>query len=74
MDIEKKVLLLAILKKKADESLKDVLFQVVETGTFSMKDGKSILKELKKDNYIDENNLTFIGISEAKKIEQEFRL
>lgn len=45
MDINEKVLLLAILKKEIDESLSDVVLKLENTGMFSLKEGKKIAKK-----------------------------
>ena len=74
MDIEKKVFLLAILKKKDDESIKDIILQMEDAKVFSFKEGKKILKEFKGEKLISENKLTFSGIGLAKAAEQEFKL
>ena len=74
MDIEKKVLLLAIYKKRVNETLTDVLFQMENTKVFSMKEGKRLLKECKVEHLIIDNELSFSGITKAKEIELEFKI
>jgi len=74
MDIESRVFLLAIYKKKPDESIKDVMFILENTKLFSLKDGKKKLKELKEQEYVDENSLTLKGIELAKQVELEFKI
>jgi len=74
VDIEKKVFLLAIYKKKDDESVKDVILQMEDAKVFTFKEGKKILKAFKNEKLIVENKLTFSGISLAQKAEQEFKL
>ncbi len=74
MDIEDKVLLLGIYKKKDDESLKDVLLMLEDSGVFSLKDGKKRLKELKKTSLFDNEILSIEGVERAKEIEQEFKI
>lgn len=74
MDINKKVLLLAILKKEEDESLMDVVKKMDNTKVFSQKDGKKYLKELKKEALVSENSLTILGIARAKEVELEFKI
>ena len=44
MDINKKVLLLAIYKKEDDESLNDILLKMDSTHVFTQKEGKKYLK------------------------------
>ncbi len=74
MDLESRVFLLAILKKKEDESLKDVILILEDAGVFSFKEGKKLLKELKQEGYVDGEALTFKGIEKAKDAELEFKL
>ncbi len=73
-DIEKRVFLLAIYKKLPDESLMDVTKSLVNTGMFDMKKGKKILKELKEEQYIVNEQLTVKGIAVAAEAEAEFKL
>lgn len=72
MDIEKKVLLLAIYKRKEHESLNDVLITLEASKVFSLKQGKKYLKELKSENYLQNNELTVVGITLAQEVEKEF--
>jgi len=72
--MEKKVLLLAILKKEANESFKDVLIMLENARVMSLKEGKRLLKELKKEKLIDDAGLTPKGLKAAKEAEEEFRL
>ena len=74
MDINKKVLLLALLKRQGDESFNDVIAQLEQTKMFSFKEGKKLLKQLKDEDYIVQNHLSIKGELEAKKIEQEFKI
>ncbi len=74
MDIEKKVLLLGILKKKEDETLSDVLISLEEAKVFSLKQGKQYLKELKKESLIVDNELSVSGLVKAKEVELEFKI
>jgi DNA-binding PadR family transcriptional regulator len=74
MKIESKVLLLAILKKKEDENINDIIMILEDAGVFTYKEGKRVLKELKKDGYIKSDVLTFKGIEAAKSAELEFKL
>ncbi len=73
-DINKRVFLLAILKKSPEESLFDVTKSLVNTGMFELKEGKQILKELKKAQYIVDEQLTLKGITIAQAAELEFKL
>ena len=74
MDINEKVLLLAILKKEENESLSDVVLKLENAGLFSLKEGKKLLKKLKTEQYIDDSFLTFKGEAIAKNVEQEFKI
>ena len=74
MDINEKILLLAILKKESDESLMDIVIKLEVTGLFSLKEGKKLLKNLKKDEYVSDSNLTLKGELIAKNVEQEFKI
>lgn len=74
MDILEKVFLLAVLKKEDEETLNDIVIKIEATGTFSMKEGKAILKKLKKEGYLENNVLTFKGTTAAKEAEAEFKM
>ena len=74
MEIEDRVLLLGIYKRKEGESLNDVLMILEDAGVFSYKEGKKKLKLLKEDGYIEDDKLTAVGINRAKEIEDEFKL
>lgn len=74
LDILEKVFLLAVLKKETDETLNDIIIKIEATGSFSIREGKAILKKLKKENYIENGQLTFKGIQAGKLAEQEFKL
>jgi hypothetical protein len=74
MEIEERVLLLGIYKRKEGESLNDVLMILEDAGVFSYKEGKKKLKLLKEDGYIEDDKLTVVGINKAKEIENEFKL
>jgi hypothetical protein len=73
-EIEKWVFLLAIYKKMPDESLMDVTKSLANTGMFDLKRGKEILKELKREQYIINDQLTIKGIAVAIEAEDEFKL
>ena len=73
-ELSKDVFLLAIYKRKDGETLKDVILTMEETGTFSQKKGKKYLKELKSENMVQDEGLTFLGIEKAKQVEMMFRL
>lgn len=74
MDINKKVLLLAIYKKENDENLTDVIKKMDNSKVFTLKEGKKLLKELKKDQFVNDDYLTILGIAKAKEIELEFKI
>ena len=74
MDINEKVLLLAILKKESNESLNDIVLKLENTGMFSLKEGKKLLKKLKSEQFISDSFLTLKGDAIAKNVEQEFKI
>ena len=74
MDINEKILLLAILKKDTEESLNDVVFKLENTGMFSLKEGKILLKKLKSEQFLSDSYLTLKGEVIAKHVEQEFKI
>lgn len=74
MDINEKILLLAILKKKDDESLMDIVVTLENTQLFSLKEGKRLLKKLKSEEYLTDGFLTLKGDLIAKQVEQEFKI
>ncbi|WP_187648090.1 hypothetical protein [Nitrosophilus labii] len=74
MDINKKVLLLAIYKKEENESFKDIVLMLENSRVFSLKEGKRLLKELKKEKFLNDSGLTIKGLTKAKEIENEFKL
>ncbi len=74
MQIEKRVFLLKMLKKQSDESIKDVIEILADTGVFTLKEGKRVKKELEKEGYIKDGQLTLIGVAQAKRAEEEFKL
>jgi hypothetical protein len=74
VEIEARVFLLAVYKKKEDESINDIILILEDAGVFTYKEGKKIFKELKKGNYITDHELTFTGLQAAKDAEQEFKL
>ena len=74
MDINEKVLLLAILKKDLDETLNDVVLKLENTNLFSLKEGKRLLKKLRSEEFISDSYLTLKGEVTAKNVDQEFKL
>lgn len=74
MDINEKILLLAILKKESNETLNDIVLKLENTGLFSLKEGKRLLKKLKTEQFISDSFLTLKGDAIAKNIEQEFKI
>lgn len=74
MDINEKVLLLAILKKESNESLNDIVLKLENTGMFSLKEGKILLKKLKSEQFLSDSYLTLKGEVIAKNVEQEFKI
>jgi hypothetical protein len=74
MEMESRVFLLAILKKQENETIKDITEIMINTELFTQKDGKKILKQLIKEEYIANDQLTFKGVTLAKKVEREFKI
>jgi hypothetical protein len=73
-ELLKKVLLLAIYKKERDVSLNELFTELVEIGTMSQKELDENLKIIESENLFLNNQLTFIGISEAKMAEESFKM
>ena len=61
-------------KKESNESLNDIVLKLENTGMFSLKEGKKLLKKLKTEQYINDSFLTFKGEAIAKNVEQEFKI
>jgi hypothetical protein len=74
MEMESRVFLLAILKKQENETIKDIIEIMINTELFTQKDGKKILKQLIKEEYIANDQLTFKGVTLAKEVEREFKI
>ena len=74
MDINEKILLLGILKKRDDETLMDVVSTLENTQLFSLKEGKKLLKKLKSEEYLSDGQLTLKGNLTAKEVESEFKI
>jgi predicted nucleotidyltransferase component of viral defense system len=73
-DMDLRVFLLAIYKKKENETIKDIINMMINAGLFDMKNGKKSLKDLKKLDYIIDEELTMLGITKAKEVELEFKI
>jgi hypothetical protein len=73
-DINKRVFLLKMLTREGDETMRDVILSLANTGMFTPKEGKRIRRELEAEGYILDGELTVKGMIEAKKAEEEFRL
>ena len=74
MDINEKIILLGILKKESDESLNDVIIKLENTGMFTLKEGKKLLKKLKTEGYVLDTSLSLKGDITAKEVEKEFKI
>ena len=74
MDINKKVLLLGIYKKEKDESLNDIVIKLESNGLFNLKEGKRLLKDLKKEKLVSQSGISLKGEFQAKEVENEFKL
>ena len=73
-NVVERVCLLALMKKEADETLKDVQDMLVDTAMFDMKECKKVFKMLKEEQYISESGgLTMKGVMEAKVAEEMFK-
>ncbi len=72
-NVVERVCLLALMKKEADETLKDVQNMLVETGMFDMKECKKVFKMLTEEQYISNEQITMKGIMEAKLAEEMFK-
>jgi len=72
-NVVERVCLLALMKKEADETLKDVQRMLVETGMFGMKECKQVFKMLEEEQYISNGQLTMKGVMEAKLAEEMFK-
>lgn len=74
MDINEKVLLLGIYKKDDDETLSDIVLKLEASGLFSLKEGKKLLKKLKKEEFVNDTILTLKGQLIGKQVEAEFKI
>uniref|UniRef100_UPI00404816FF hypothetical protein n=1 Tax=Aliarcobacter sp. TaxID=2321116 RepID=UPI00404816FF len=74
MDINEKILLLAILKKDSEETLNDIILKLENTNLFSLKEGKRLLKKLRAEEFLSDSYLTLKGEVIAKNVEQEFKI
>ena len=74
MEINKRVLLLALYKRAANESCKDVVLMLEASHLFSLKEGKRLLRQLRDEEFLAGELLTPKGVALAKRIEEEFRL
>jgi polyhydroxyalkanoate synthesis regulator phasin len=66
--------LLALLKKREDETVTDIVKTLANTGMFDLKEGRALLQELKQQQYVTDEGLTFKGIIIAQEAEAEFKL
>ena len=73
-NMDLRVFLLAIYKRKDNETMQDIIEMMINAGLFDMKTGKKYLKDLKKLNYVVENGLGMLGIQKAKEVELEFKI
>jgi hypothetical protein len=72
-NVVERVCLLALMKKEADETLKDVQRMLVDTAMFDMKECKKVFKMLEEEQYISNGQLTMKGVMEAKLAEEMFK-
>ena len=73
LDIIKRVFLLGVSKRDENETMKETLVSLVNTGMFDMKEAKQVLAELRDAKYIVGDNLSMTGVLEADKAEKEFK-
>ncbi|EJF07725.1 hypothetical protein ThvES_00002010 [Thiovulum sp. ES] len=73
-DPVKELLLLAIYKKERDSSLNEVFAELVDVGAMKQDELQKGLETLENENLFLNNQLTFVGISEAKQIEDNFKI
>jgi len=73
-EMEQRVLLLGLYKRKDDETFNDVLLVMENSKVFTKKVGKKYLKNLKELGYITDDGFTMIGIQKAQEVEREFKL
>ena len=74
LSIEERVFLLGIYTKPEGETLRELLISLANTGMFTLKDGKKILKKLQREEFIVDGELSFKGVVEAKRAKEEFTL
>ncbi|WP_353662647.1 hypothetical protein [Hydrogenimonas sp. SS33] len=74
LSIEERVLLLALLKREPQESVRDILLMLENSRVFTLKEGKRLARKLRKEGYLEEEGLTFKGITAAQAAEAEFKL
>ncbi len=72
-NVVERVCLLALMKKEADETLKDVQRMLVDTAMFDMRECKKVFKMLEEEQYISNGQLTMKGVMEAKLAEEMFK-
>lgn len=73
-NIELRVFVLAIYKKKSDETIKDVIITMEDSNVFTQKTAKKYVKLLKSMELLNEDGLTLLGVQKAKSVELEFKL
>ena len=75
LDIVKRVFLLAIAKREEDETMKETLESLVNTGMFDngMREAEQILESLRASNHVVGDNLSMIGVMVANEAEREFK-
>jgi predicted nucleic-acid-binding protein len=75
LDILERVLLLAIYKKEEDEKIDEVLEKLINSGAFlNLDEARDSLKVLRDKKYIIGDSLSMIGVVEAKRVEDSFKL
>lgn len=76
-ELLKKVLLLSLLRREENQpsdSIESVLSELDELGAIELKEGKQLLKELKKESLFSNGTLTPLGIAEAEEAKNYFKI
>jgi hypothetical protein len=73
-ELLRNLLLLSIYKREENISINEIIAQLDESGAMDIKEGKSILKQLRNEKLFSDGELTPIGVVEAKKAEEFFRM
>lgn len=73
--IYRKVFLLKMLKREKGESMEDIKASLADTGMFTLEEADRLLEKLTEEGYVlGGEQLSMLGVAEAKKAEEEFTL